>query len=488
MADSTTELQRENVNNYVFLPATPLDDMLLSNFTCGDADTISDNTQQPETYAYCHNPYTGQYEIYATYRAKPEPSEYPLMAPTDKAHYLEELARWNCPFPVQIRGYCASPASNMNGWSGLLHLRRSKLNTGQIANPTAQGPDKDPGTSMLTRNVQYAGPWLWGQWKQPGVYALPDTETAVAVIYADSPSCGVCDGRLSDGCQVIFILGDITASGLASLYYSTNGGTSFSAIVLAGAIAAETDPRDIIEFNGRLVMTIDDTIYYNSTPTSGATWVEATITASVALTTTGKLAKSGGYVYAIFNTAGVLRSADGVVWEEVTAGISGEAQTDISAAGDVVVTAGANDSIQISTSQGAKNTWESLATGPGAATDDAADVSVALRDATLPKSAVIFLAQVTGAITTIYKSNDLGVTWSTEKTIATVEAAMQLEAVVDGDWIWANYDAVTIKNHNRGNDLEWGDVSNPTVGSNGTVFAVCPHNPNIAFVATNLSA
>jgi hypothetical protein len=409
------------------------------------------------------------------------------MIPGNSAKYLEALARWNCPFPLQVRGYCGSPANDQNGWTSLLHLRRTKLNTATLANPTAQNPEKDPGTPMLTRNAQYLGPWVQGSKAQPGLYELPSTETAVAVIYADSPSCGICDGLLSDGCQTLYVLGDITASSLASLYYSTNGGTSFSAIVLAGAIAAETDPRDLAWLNGRLIMTIDDTIYYNDTPTSGSTWVEATITASAALTTTGKLATAGGYVYAIYNTAGVLRSADGAVWEEVTAGISGEAQTDISGAGDVVVTVGANDSVQISTSGGAKNTWSSLATGPGAATDDAADVSVALRDVALPKSAVIWLAQVTGAITTIYKSNDLGVTWSTEKTIATVEAAMQLEAVVDGDWIWANYDAVTIKNHNRGNGLDWLTVSNPGVGANGTVFAVCPHNPNVAFVATNLT-
>jgi hypothetical protein len=386
-----------------------------------------------------------------------------------------------------VRGYCGSPANDHNGWTSLLHLRRTKLNTASLANPTAQNPEKDPGTPMLTRNAQYVGPWLQGSKTQPGFFAFPSTRTAVALIYADNPSCGICDGLLTDGCQTLWFLGDITASGLADIRYSTNGGTTVNTTTLSGAVAAEIDPRDIIELNGRLILAINDTLYYNDTPTNGATWIEATITASVALTTTGKLAKSGGYVYAIFNTAGVLRSADGAVWEEVTPGISSEAQTDISAAGDVVVTAGANDSVQISTSQGAKNTWSSLATGPGAATDDAADVAVALRDSTLAKSAVIWLAQTTGALTTIYKSNDLGVTWSSEKVIPTVEAAMQLEAVVDGDWIWANYDAVTIKNHNRGNGLDWLTVSNPNVGANGTVFAVCPHNPNVAFVATNLS-
>lgn len=488
MAD--TALQRDNKNNSVWLPANPLGDMLLSNFACGDADTISDNTQQPETHAYCWNPLTQQYDIYATYSAKPEPSEYPLMVPVDLATYLEELARWNCPFPVQIRGYCGSPADDQNGWTGLLHLRRSKINTGQIANPTAQGPEKESGTPMLTRNVQYSGPWLWGSKAQPGFFAFANTRTAVSVIYGDNPSCGVCDGTLSDGCQVMFALGQITVGTLPDLRYSLNGGVSWTTVTLSGAVAAEINPRDLIYLNGRLIMTIADTIYYNDTPLVGSTWVEATITASVALTSTGKLARngrSGNYVYAIYNTSGVLRSADGVVWEEVTPGITAEVQNSISADGDVVVTAGANDSVQISTSAGAKNTWSSLATGPGGATDDAADVSVALRDSTLPKSAVIWLAQVTVALTNIYKSNDLGVSWSLEKQIATVETGLQLEAVVDGDWVWANYDAITIKNHNRGNGLDWLTVSNPGVGANTTRFAVCPYNPNTAFVLTNLT-
>lgn len=480
-------LERNNRDNSVWIPDNPLGDMLMTNYLCGDIDSISDNTLQPDSPAWCWNPLSQTYELYTSYQAKPEFSEFAFMIPGNSAAFLEQLARYNCPFPTQIRGYCGSPAADQNGWTSLLHLRRAKLNTATLANPTAINPEKDPGTPMLTRNAQFLGPWMQGSKAQPGFFAFANTRTAVSLVYADAPSCGVCDGLLSDGCQTLFLLGQITVGTLADLRYSTNGGTSFTTVTLSGAIASETLPRDIIDFNGRLILTIGDTIYYNDTPTIGSTWTEATITASVAVTTTGKLATNGSYLYAIYNTSGVLRSADGAVWEEVTAGITAEVQNQIDAAGDVVVTVGANDSIQISTSAGAKNTWSSLATGPGGATDDATDVSVSLRDATLSKSAVIWVSQVTGALTTIYKSNDLGVTWSSEKVIPTVETGLQLESAVDGDWIWANYDAVTIKNHNRGYGLDWLTVSNAGVGANFTRFTICPYNPNTAFVATNLT-
>lgn len=482
-------LERDNTKNTVWLPIDPLDYMLLTNAACGDLDTVTDNSHQPKTYSYCKNPFTGEYELYAAYTPKPEPSELALMIPVSLSSALENLARWRCPFPMQVRGYCASPAANQNAWTGLLHFRRTELNVGTLTNLTALGPERDAGTAMLSRNAQFDGPWIWGADTPPGVFAFPATRTAIAAAYADAPSCGVCDGIISDGCQTLFLLGDITASGLADLRYSTDGGVSTTTVTLSGAFALEVDPHDVMDFNGRLIVSIADTIYYNDTPTNGATWIEATTTTGAAITATGKLARngrSGNYAYALFNVAGVMRSSDGSVWEEVTPGITASQQNSISADGDGVVTAGANDSVQISISAGARNTWSSLATGPGAGTDDATSVSVSVRDFTNPKGVVIWLSQVTATVTNIYKSNDLGSTWSLEKVVSSVQAALQLQSVVDGDWIYANYGATTIKNHNRGYGLDWLDVSNADAGAEETVFTVCPYNPNTAFVATNL--
>lgn len=476
---------RKAKENFVFIPTNPLADMLASNFECGDIDSIADNTVQPEEVEFCVNPITGKYEIYATYEQKPQLSEVPFMIPADSAEALENLAAWNCPFPSQLRHYCNAIGNDPNGWDTLLHLRRTRLNTANLASPTAQGPGKTDNTPSVTRNAQYLGPWMRGSKNPPGYFASATGRTPVAVIYADAPSCGACDGSVTDGCQILYALYDITASGLAELRYSLDGGITWTTVVLAGAIAAEIDPRDLLYFNGRLIMTIADTVYYSDNGTSGSSWTEGDITTTAAVTATGQLATNGSYAAAIFNTAGVMRSEDGENWFQVTAGIAAQPQNAISAAGDVFVTVGDNDTIQISTERGEVNTWQSLATGPGAGTDDYRDVSVALRDPILSKSAVIWLASNTGSTSIVYKSNDLGVTWSTERTIPTVEAGIQIEAVMDGDWVWINYDAVTEKNHNRGRAAEWLTVSNDEVGSNGTKFAVCGYNPNVAFVVSN---
>lgn len=476
---------RKAKENFVFLPADPLADMLASNFECGDIDSISDNSVQPETAAWCVNPHTGKYEVYATYEPKPELSEIPLMIPADSAEALENLVAWNCPFPLQLRHYCNAIGNDPNGWDTLLHHRRVRPNTGNLAAPTAQGPGKDDNTPSVTRNAQYLGPWIRGSKNPPGYFASAAGRTPVAVIYADAPNCGACDGSVTDGCQIIYALYDITATSLAELRYSLDGGTTWTTVVLSGGVSTETDPRDLLYFNGRLIMTIADTVYYSDNGTVGSSWTEGDTTTTAAITTTGKLATNGSYAAAIFNTSGVMRSEDGENWFQVTAGISADAQNAISAAGDVFVTVGDNDSIQISVERGEAHTWQLLGTGPGGATDDGRDVAVALRDPILAKSAVIYVAQTTGAATLVYKSNNLGLTWSTERTIGSVEAGIQIEAPVDGDWIWINYDAVTEKNHNRGRGVEWIDVSNGEVGSNGTRFAVCGHNPNVAFVVSN---
>lgn len=473
-----SEFGRKSVQQHIFLPSTPLGELLITN--AHDVDSLADNTVTLGDTVYILSPVTGEYVPYTTLQAKPANSDGSITAPLQTAEAIMRILKryGGCPVPIQIRSYtCDAPGKSPEAWTALMHVRLAQFNQASFANLTANGPDANDGTPSTTVSFRHQGIDFLDK-SVAGYYerTTPVTQDAFSLVYADSPGCGDCSGGATDGCQIL------VGVWVGQMQISTDGGATWAAAASPPSIAGG---GWLVEHNGRVVLATGTTISYADDP--NGSWVAANMPAGVS--SLGRMASNGDKIFAIYNTNGVLYSDDNgqnfaVAMSAGT--ISAEVFNDISADGSVVGIAAANNDFVISTDNGA--VW-ALKAGPGAATDDHMAVAVANWNLESEQAAVIYLVNDDGTDRVVYKSGDEGDNWTAVYTNAGATSATKrafLGTAMDG---WVVYyhdsgDGTTAKSVSGGSSMF--DISNTNVDiTQQQAFANCPHDPNAVFVIGN---
>jgi len=456
---------------YIFIPPEPLGAMLLSKAT--DLTGLTDQARQRGSTVYSRNPSTGAKELFTRLEADPVDSTGTIQLPLDTARALYRLAKRfpDCPVPIQLRYYdCEFPGNRPHAWTEIYHLDHGLFGDASFSNLTAQGPDVNDAVPTLSIDVVHAGVEIIDQ-SPPVFYRRAVNEPPWDVEYAGSPGCGDCEGSPQLGCETLYAVFDDT------LTVSTDGGVTFNSVTTGITFSAG---GFLTVAGGRLIVTNKTLMYYSDDPTGGApAWSEATLPAGV--TTIGRLAASGEYVYVIFDSNGVLRSADnGSTWDVVTddGAITAEVMGHISADGSVVFVAGANTTGLISTDNGESGTWTEVAL-PGAATLDAAGCHAAQWSERSEKAVLLFVSMQAAGDRIVSRSPDYGVTWSVRLTLSgsTGTDITSIESALHGYIVYVHDKNDTYKSVDSG--YSFLDISNPEVTfAQPTFMDLCPHDPN----------
>lgn len=477
-------ISRNARHNSVWLPAPgPLDCLLVTE--CAELGDIVDNSIQLGESVFCRNPNTGEYELYTKLDARPEDSTGSIDVPINSAEFIEKLRRQGCPVPLQIRSYtCDSPGKNINGWDAVIHLRNVVFAAQTLSSLTSalENDDAVPTTSIDFEfaNFETIDKTLPGYNQITGSTIQP-----IDVEYCDSPSCGACDGLVSDGCQRLYALYYNTVGTALVLETSADAGVTWTDITPSPALTGV--PTDILCLNGRLFIAVGTTIYYNDTPTDTGTWVLSTMPAGIA-TSVGPMAAGNRDLFAIYDDSGILRSQDlGTEWEIVSedGDLTAETQNDIDVSGSVVFTGGDNNTFLLSQDNGDPNTYQLKSNSLAAGTDDTVNVDAEKWNIAEDRSAVLYAYTDDATDRKVYKSEDMGTTWALKYTNGGAAGAGDAD-IVSGLDSWVVYlhdDTTTLKSIDGGCtwfDISSSSVATPTTGS--TQFNLCPADIDTTFV------
>lgn len=462
---------------YVFLPGpTPLGTMLLTE--AHDVSSLDDNSITRGDTVYVRDSSTGKYKVFTQLDARPSNSSGAIEAPLKTADAMLLMSRRfsNCPIPMQVRYYeCDFPGKNPASWTKCLHVDHMEWSNKSFTNLTAQGTNNDDAVPTTTVNFNFALIEFLDK-SQPGFYQhAGPTQTPYGVIYTGAPGCGDCAGLPTEGCEEIYGI-------WTSVLQSSNDGGATWANVATGVTL--TTGGSLTFHAGRLVMSDGADIYYSDEPDGGASaWQQGSLPAGV--TKIGRMASSSEGIFAIYNDTGILRSRDNAASWQIVAGegvITAEDLRSISADGTAILAVGDNRAGVLSLESGDAGSW-SLITLPGAATDDAFGVNVAQWSNRNGQAVKLYVAMDDGVDRVVHQSNDQGVSWTEKITFAgdTGTYITSIQSALHGSVIYVHNKSETWKSIGGGDSFF--DISNTdVVSTTGAYLALCPHDPNEAFV------
>lgn len=181
--------------------------------------------RQPSSTQY------GQFVTVGIQRGQPNLPTVTFESRLDPDTISEFLKLFNkqCEFDAQLHvGTCEDPADFTGGWRWVRIFEQ--IRPSQYSN-AGFGTFDESNEAPIVDSLDVAAQRIYdvGRLRASEVAAAEITDECVDVIIADSITCGQC-GRVSDGCQVAFILvGDTSGSpGLpAELLYTEDGGSTW---------------------------------------------------------------------------------------------------------------------------------------------------------------------------------------------------------------------------------------------------------------------
>lgn len=270
--------ERNSGNWTIHLPTGlgPLDGF--APLRCGDLDSADDNMRLLPGSVYGRDiAVSGRREEIARVTDESQVGSLSLSCTEEAASGLDRLRLIGCPFPIQRRS-CGSGGAGMsaarfaiNGVVPLYYEHYSAVNLGKrsLSQPTATGIDKDDDTPTVTM------PGVFGRRfpltdKAPNSFDFEDY-VVMGVVYCYNPLCGDC----VTPCERIYVLLRIQdgPSYQLSLQRSDDGGNSWTAVPLPGM---EGVFGFITCYQGqRLFVGDSDGIVYWSDNPEGDEWYEA---------------------------------------------------------------------------------------------------------------------------------------------------------------------------------------------------------------------
>lgn len=320
----------------------------------------------------------------------------------------------------------------------------------------------------------------------------------------DSISAGSCSGRVSDGCQVLYVLfakpgatGNVCAGSadktavLARYIVDRQGGATLDGIQEFGSVI---NPVDML--CGQVIVIAAQTGIFlscgalelsggvcNCTCGAGGVLGTATISANLG-SGIKRLAWSDrgrGRYFALYGDSGVLVSDNARVWSIglLDGSLTTQPQNDIKAAGDLVVTVGDANTVQRSSARGRAGSWGSCRGGATISYD----LEAVGLDITMPSEngAALYIYANNGDESRVYASGDFGNTWEERLVSSAPEYSVQLHAVVDGCWIYLADGAELHRNLSKGQDCDWQEISSPEITWPVPGVAICPVDPAKTF-------
>jgi photosystem II stability/assembly factor-like uncharacterized protein len=172
-----------------------------------------------------------------------------------------------CEFDAQLHmGDCENPQDFASGWTVVRvfeQLEPSTFSNGEL------GTFDEGGNTPILDSLEVAAQRIYdvSRLRASEIAAAEITDEVVDVTICDSITCGQC-GRVSDGCQIVFLLvGETSGSpGLpAELLYSEDGGATWGTTTITTLGLAEAPRRMICVGTNLIVISLDSaSLHYAS--------------------------------------------------------------------------------------------------------------------------------------------------------------------------------------------------------------------------------
>lgn len=357
--------------------------MVMQGVTINDAGDI-EKTYVPDPRRF------GAYRTAATSKSVPDPHEATLVLLEKHRSIPWFQFQQNCPVNVyEVVGKCNDPSDFNNGWESYVRIYSyGDTSTKELGDISAWDSDEANETSVPLKlaAIYPVGALTFGKKNESSI-----TAEIVDVVYNTQQRCGDC-GVPNDGAQFIYALqkGISSPATKPTVFYSVNGGLTWSSVVISTAANAENVVA--IEIVGDRLVVVSPTggassasaLYVSTinqvTGVPSTSFTKVTPSAfTVANTVNDILAISSSEVYFAAQGGYVYKSKD--VLSDMSVVSSGDATAQnlsrIHGLNEVIYASGASGAVIKSTNNG--QTWSATTTSPGSGTNSALHVLDAYR-------------------------------------------------------------------------------------------------------------